>query len=121
MSDSVLVPPSASATSSERGQFWRQTIASFTTSGLSVREFCRARGLHEKRFYTWRRNLGLSPVTRNQPDTTDTPATAFGPIRVMAEPTAEIVLPGGLTLRLPLSADPTHVGRLLAVLRGMPC
>lgn len=118
MSESVSIPPSAPATPADRKQFWRETIAAFNTSGLSVRAFCHQRGLHEKRFYTWRRNLGLSPVAHPTPST---PAPGFVPVRLVSDPTAEIVLPGGVTLRLPLSAEASHVARLVAVLRGGSC
>jgi hypothetical protein len=42
MSDPVITSvPSASA---DKAQFWAETIAAVTTSGLPVRAFCRARG-----------------------------------------------------------------------------
>ena len=119
MSDPVPVPPSVPASPPEREQFWRETIAAFTTSGLSVRAFCHQRGLHEKQFYTRRRNLGLSPVSR--PESSDMPAPGFVPVRVVSDPTAEVILPGGVTVRLPLSAEASHVARLIAALRGGPC
>lgn len=50
MSDPVAVAPSVPTSPPEREQFWRDTIAAFTSSGLSVRDFCRRHGLHEKRF-----------------------------------------------------------------------
>jgi hypothetical protein len=86
-----------------------------------VREFCRQRGLHEKRFYTWRRNLGLSPVTRSTPAPSAPPVPGFVPVRLVADATAELVLPGGLVVRVPVSSDPAHVARLVAALRGAPC
>jgi transposase len=119
MPDAVPVPPSAPATPPDREQFWRETIAAFTASGLSVRAFCLARGLHEKRFYTWRRNLGLSPVARPASSVASTPG--FVPVRVVSDTSLEVVLPGGLTVRVPVSADPSHVARLVAALRGGSC
>ncbi len=103
----------------DKARFWADTIAAFATAGLSVRAFCLARGLEERRFYTWRRNLGLSPVARPSP-ASDAPARGFVPVRLVSDPLAEVVLPG-LTLRVPLSADPAHVARLVAALRGATC
>ncbi|MGA9208686.1 MAG: hypothetical protein WB347_12845 [Terriglobales bacterium] len=40
-----------------REAFWRQTVANFRKSGLSVREFCRREKLHESAFYAWRRTI----------------------------------------------------------------
>lgn len=116
----VPVPPSASPNRVEREQFWREILAAFTASGVSVRVFCRERGVPEKRFYTWRRKLGLSPVTRTSPAHSDR-NTTFVPVRIVSDLTAEITLPGGLSIRLPVSADPAHVARLVAALRSHPC
>ena len=112
--------PSASPAPADKARFWAATITAFATSGLSVRAFCSARGLEEKRFYTWRRNLGLSPVARPIP-VADAPARGFVPVRMVSDPVAEVVLPGGFTLRVPLTADPAHVARLAAALRGGAC
>ena len=80
------------------------------------RAFCAARGLAEKRFYTWRRSLGLSPVSPPKPR-----SKAFVPVAVIPDIHAEIVLPGGLTLRVPLHADPAGVARLAAALGTAAC
>lgn len=113
---SPTVPPAPA----DKAQFWRQTLAEFAASGLPVRAFCAARGLAEKRFYTWRRNLGLSPVAP-PPAASAAPARPFVPVRLVADPMAEFILPGGLTLRVPLAADPTHLARLVAALRDASC
>jgi hypothetical protein len=122
VSDPIPTPiPSPPPTApTDRTQFWRDTVAAFTASGLSVRAFCAARGLPEKRFFTWRKNLGLSPVARPAPPPR-TPTRAFVPVRVVADAAAEVSLPGGVTLRVPVSADPSHVARLVAALRGATC
>lgn len=52
MPDAAPTPSPIPTAPAEREQFWRDAVAAFTASGLSVREFCRQRGLHEKRFYT---------------------------------------------------------------------
>jgi hypothetical protein len=116
VSDAPTDPP----VPADKARFWAETITAFTTSGLSVRAFCSARGLEERRFYTWRRNLGLSPVARPAP-AADAPARGFVPVRVVSDPVAEVVLPGGVVLRVPLTADPAHVARLVAALRGVGC
>lgn len=120
MSDTPTPPVSPAPI--DKAQFWSDTIAAFTTSGLSVRAYCLARGLEEKKFYTWRRNLGLSPVARPTPTSaSDAPTRPFVPVRLVSDPVAEIVLPGGVTLRVPVSSDPSHVARLVAALRGASC
>lgn len=122
MSDPVVPVPSAVPTApAERAQFWREAVTAFRSSRLSVREFCRQRGLHEKRFYTWRRNLGLSPIAPRPVSAATPPVPGFVPVRLVADSTAEVTLPNGLTVRLPVSADPAHVARLVAALRGQPC
>ena len=125
MSDPVpppVTPAPVPPRPADRAQFWRDALADFATSGLTIRAFCHDRGLHEKRFYTWRRDLGLSPVIRPNASATDAPqGRGFVPVRLVADPVAEIVLPVGITLRVPVSADPTHVARLVAALRGATC
>ncbi|QEL16650.1 IS66 family insertion sequence element accessory protein TnpA [Limnoglobus roseus] len=97
MSDTPLTSPPANP--SDREQFWRDTVAAFATSGLSVRAFCLANGLSEKRFYTWRKNLGLSPVVPPAGSPSDAPpARGFVPVRVVSDATAEVVLPGGVVV-----------------------
>jgi hypothetical protein len=103
-----------------REQFWRDTIATWKTSGRSVRAFCAARGLSEATFYARRREL----ADRVQPTTSDTPSGSrptFAAIRVVPEPTVEVVLPAGLVLRVPVWVDPAAVARLVAALGRQPC
>jgi hypothetical protein len=40
-----------------REQFWRQTLADWRSSGLSVRAFCEARDLRPTTFDYWKREL----------------------------------------------------------------
>ena len=41
----------------QKETFWRKTMAEAGGSGLSVRAFCRERGLKEGQFYGWRREI----------------------------------------------------------------
>jgi hypothetical protein len=103
-----------------REQFWRDTIRAWKASGQSVRAFCAARGLSEATFYARRREL----ADRVQPTTSDTPSgppPTFAALRVIPDPTVEVVLPTGLVLRAPVGVDPAAVARLVAALGRQPC
>lgn len=109
----------AAPTAPDRDQFWSDAVADYAKSGLSVRAYCLSRGLHEKAFYTHRRRLGLSPVARPALPPAGPAApkvAAFVPIRVVPDSVAELILPGGLSLRVPLSADPAAVAALARAL-----
>jgi transposase len=103
-----------------RQQFWRDTITAWKASGQTVRAFCAARGLNEPTFYARRRELAdRVPLT-----TADTPSTTqptFAAVRVIPDPTVEVVLPAGLVLRVPVGVDPAAVARLVAALGSQPC
>ena len=102
-----------------REQFWRDTIAAWRESGQSVRAFCAARGVSEATFFARRREL----TDRQAPErpTDRAPAPQFVPVKVVPDPTAEVVLPGGLIVRVPVAADPAAVARLVAALGGRQC
>jgi transposase len=103
-----------------REQFWRDTIRAWKASGKSVRAFCATRGLNEATFYARRREL----ADRVQPTASDTPSDpppTFAAVRVIPDPTVEVVLPTGLVLRVPVGVDPAAVARLVAALGGQPC
>ena len=102
-----------------REQFWRDTIAAWQESGQSVRAFCAARSISEATFFARRRELidhKPSGPSADQP-----PAPHFVPVHVVPDPTIEVVLLGGLVVRVPAAADPAAVARLVAALGGGPC
>lgn len=104
----------------DREQFWRDTIAAWKASGQSVRAFCKARGVAEATFFARKRELaddGRSP----RPAAGSTPDPSFAPVRVIPDPTIEVVLPDGLVVRVPAGADPAAVARLVHALEGGPC
>ncbi len=76
-----------------REQFWRDTVAAWRQSGQSVRAFCAARGVSEATFFARRREL-LDRAPLPKP-TAPAPAPQFVSVKVVPDPTAEVVLPGG--------------------------
>jgi len=96
-----------------KAQLWRERFAQHHQSGLPVREFCRLHALSEKQFHVWRRNLLGSQRTPKPTTATPKPA-AFIPLRLVAEPIAEITFPSGLVLKLPLTTEPALLTRFLA-------
>jgi hypothetical protein len=95
--------------------FWRDLIDRWKVSDQSVAAFCAANRVSQATFYSWRKRLA------SQTRITTPPAPAFAPVRVVPDPTAEILLPNGLIVRVPAATDPTTVARLVATLRGAAC
>jgi hypothetical protein len=95
--------------------FWRGQIARWRASGQTVAAFCAAHRVSQATFYSWRKRLAAP-----SPDTTD-PVPTFAPVRIVPDPTAEVFLPTGLVIRVPVGADPTAVARLVTALGRPPC
>jgi transposase-like protein len=112
-------------------QFWRQTLADWQQSGLSVTAFCRQHQLQPQSFFRWRKLLEL----RDQPDASPCQASIdaaaasplFVPVQLRpavpaaASATFEVVLRTGRLLRLAPGFDPTCLRQLLALLEETPC
>ena len=92
-------------------QRWRELLDAQAQSQLGVRDFCAQRGLKPATFYVWRRRLRPVPE----------PAATFVPVRVVAAPAIEIVLPAGVLVRVPSGTDPVHLARLVAELGTTRC
>ena len=101
---------------SEKAQTWRSLIDAWTQSGQTIHAFCRDRKLTRSNFDRWRRNLAAASGGTHPPA-----AEAFVPLRVVAEPMAEVVLRSGIVVRLPLSAAPEAVTRLVAAVGAASC
>lgn len=95
--------------------FWRDLLDRWKGSGQSVAAFCAAHRVSQATFYAWRKRLA-APGSR-----TISPSPAFAAVRVIPDPTAEVSLPSGLVVRLPVSTDPATVARLVLALRGAAC
>lgn len=100
---------------------WRKRLARFQCSNLTVAEFCRREGVSDPSFYQWRKRLQpgeRAPQQRRQQDqaTTDAKqARCFVPVNVSGLNAAEIELPNGVTIRVPVvSAEALRTAILAA-------
>jgi len=106
-------------------QRWRRLLRRWERSTRSVRDFCTDHAVSEASFYAWRRELAVRDRERaTAAATAPEPAAATPaliPVRVIATTPLEVVLPGGLVVRVPGGADPAAVAQLVAALRAAPC
>ena len=98
---------------SPKADEWAERIEAQQRSGISVKQFCKERGLTEYSFYAWRKRLQeRGPVrfalversTRRQERT--------------AEPVLELVLATGERLRIGTGVDTATLRIVLDALRG---
>ncbi len=121
-------PPAPSSLSrSARESFWRNTLAAFAASGQSVSEFCRAHGLTQPTFYSWRKKIRC----RDQEEAGQASGPAFLPVVVRGKPAGAveqglasdqglaIELRGGRLLRLPVSMPMTRLVEVVHALEGL--
>jgi transposase len=103
---------------------WRTTFAMWRSSGLSVAAFCRSRELNLSSFYRWRQildDLDRPSATRPRSEPDPLPVQSFVPVRVIPDAVVEVILPSGVQLRVPLSADARQLARLVLALGAEPC
>ena len=93
---------------------WRERIAEQERSGLSVKEFCKERGLAECSFYAWRKRLRRQqePVRFALVD-----RQAPAPQESAREARLELVLASGARLRIGAGVDNTTLRTVLEALR----
>ena len=101
----------------EKLQAWRAVVDAWKRSGQTINAFCRARQLTRSNFDRWRRILAAESSESSSP--TRTPA--FVPVRIVAEPMAEVVLRSGVVVRVPLGAAPDAVTRLVTAVGAASC
>jgi hypothetical protein len=92
---------------------WPDLLDAWRRSGQTVNAFCRDRKLTRSNLDRWRRILAADPIKSNP--------SAFVPVQVVAEPMAEVVLPSGVLVRLPLATPPDAVTRLVAAVGAASC
>ena len=97
----------------KREEYWRERVAAYERSGLSVKQFCEQQHITEQSFYVWRKRL------RNQPPMRFALVeTGVAPPQVSAELGLELVLPTGERLRIGAGVDPTTLRKVLEALRA---
>jgi transposase-like protein len=125
----------------EREAFWREHVGAWRDEleraeragrePVTVREFCRGRGLREPSFYFWRRELSRrelagrelagrvgTPAARREPVAIFAPVTVRPASAKAPEPSPIELEVGGVTLRVPPNFDEATLARLIAVLRA---
>jgi transposase-like protein len=105
----------STARRSKSEPFWRDLIDGWMASGQSIAAFCARHRVSQATFYSWRKRL----VARGR--STAPPAPAFAPVRIVPDSAAEVALPNGLIVRVPVGVDPSAVARLVAALGGGMC
>lgn len=91
---------------------WSELVAEWRASGWTGVDFARNRGLNPNTFAWWR-----SELSRSSRSTILTLVPVAGLERRPTEP-PEVVLQGGLTVRVPERADPSWVARLVLALEA---
>ena len=96
---------------SGKQEIWVERLASWSHSGLNRRAWCGKQGLNVHTFDYWRRRLRDAPALRKR--------TSLVPI-VLTAPVAsvplELLLPGGICLRVPSGADVAQAAALVRAL-----
>jgi len=115
---------------SDRAAYWQRLLEEWGRSGLSQAEFCRRRGVKAVTFAWWKRRLGQTGRKGRGPGPRRTRRTGFVEVALprvtasgamlggvsSASDRYELVLPGGVGLRLPAGFDPEQVARLVEAL-----
>jgi hypothetical protein len=109
MNDTVIEETPANPKANE----WAERIAAQQRSGMSVKQFCKDRGLTEYSFYAWRKRLQeIGPVRFALVERSARRQERTG------EPVLELVLVTGERLRIGHGVDTTTLRKVLDVLRG---
>ena len=122
---------------------WRQHVAAWRRSGWSVRAYCDSEGLSEPSFYGWRRVLAERDLRaagngvasdkaaatpahgRAASATAHAAVSPFVPVRIVEDaapaPAVEIVLRGGLVVRVTAGFMAKTLRDVVAALEDLPC
>ena len=95
-------------------QIARAALAALEQSGMSVRVFSEVHGIDPQRLYSWRRRLGKAELTTFQELVVRHPSAMLA--TDSSDAAFEVVLPGGVVVRVPPRFDVTAFEHLLAVL-----
>jgi hypothetical protein len=126
MSEVVVAPPPARRSAGSRAaarELWRDRLARFPSSGLTVAQFCAREAVSVPSFSSWRRRLAAATLATAAPHHPDgDPGPRLLPVRIGGGDVAvELVLPSGAVLRVPPAADLALVRALVEALGGASC
>ena len=99
-----------------REQRWHSVLTQWHQSEQTISAFCQQRHLSKPVFCYWQRKLGFGRQSKPRSQ-----VATFVPMTLVTEPQVEIVLPTGITLKLPLTAGEEHITRWLAGARAASC
>ena len=122
----------------EKERQWREVIREAAGSGLSIREFCRERGVKESQFYRWQRRLKggrrermlgrrSGSKERRSDGQSVRDSGSFTRFALVSEEGSvldaglELVLGDGRRLRIGKGVDEETLRRVLAVLESPGC
>ena len=113
---------------------WRERLAKFPASGLSVGAFCEREGVSASSFHAWKRRLGLGRAhapSRQKANAPPVGEPLFVPFPLSGQALARdaelrITFPGGVVVSVPLGVDEAVLVRILEVAvraseEGRPC
>ncbi len=102
---------------------WRDRLARWRESGLTVAVFCRREGVHPVSLYSWRKRLAGD---QQRPARTSRASAAFMPVEIVIDEPAssepslasecELVV-GSLVCRVPRGLNDASLRRLIRLLR----
>lgn len=105
---------------------WQAIISRAARSGTSIRAFCRAEGIHEAQFYSWRRKLRDRAGCGAPRENGGTGPASFALVADQdnaggLDAGIELVLAGGRRLRIGKGVDPETLAAVAAVLERDQC
>ena len=105
-------------------EVWAKRVERWKDSGLTAREFAAEVGVNEHTLSSWRRRLAAEGEP-DRPETAITPtfveivgAAGIVDVAPAASEPLEVVLPGGLRIRVPARFHPASLLRLVATLES---
>ena len=99
--------------------FWQMVLETFTSSGLSVRQFCLQEGLSEASFYAWQKKLVQTQPSDGKKNEVEPKPFIEVSLPHMKPPGLELILASGHTLRIPSGVDRQILAYVLSILREM--
>ena len=108
----------------EKARLWQFAIREAARKGVSVREFCRRRKLHESQFHWWQRRLSLArrPSTgRSQRSAAPASFALVSNEAGASDAGIELVLSGGRRLRFARGVDDATLRAVLAAVEPEGC